>query len=195
MWRRRKLLFNIPPGLERPYWQIPQEYMLGQVWAPLYHGYGYYMDARAFVPDPVSLQDIHAKLTEQAYSGLLTTAIFHGLSLAWGTRSSLKLAGTSVLFTELESYWATNVEKSVTFGSSHSVATAVGHILTKYLLTKKRSWFQAIAALIALYQAGEFAWWWQSDSFQAVGHGSVHRIDHVAHIGGMLVGALSAYFV
>ena len=43
---RRKLLFDIPKGPEVPYWKIKGR-ILGEVWAPLYHAYSYYMPASA----------------------------------------------------------------------------------------------------------------------------------------------------
>ena len=193
---RRELLFNVPPGNERPYWLIPSEHLVGRVYAPLYHGYGYYMDARVFTPD--SKQHIDEKLTRQTYGGLLDSAILHALSLLWGQRSALKLVGTSVLFAELESYFAVNVENSVSFGSSHLSATAQGYILAKWLQSKKRSMWQDLAMLYALALSGYMGYLWAQDGFAATGEirkSLVHRVDHVAHIGGLLTGVLSAYFV
>ena len=195
---RRKLIFNIPPGNERPYWQIPPQYLLGKVWAPIYHGYGYYMDGRLIQPSVgVTAQSVDKKLTLQAQLGLLETVLRHALSFAWGTKSALKLAATSVLWSEFESYWAVHMENAVSFGTSHSVATATGHALTKFSLTKNRTTFQWIAMIVALLQLGMFGTWWIKDGLQPVGPGGKrpHRVDHVAHIGGMLVGALSAFFV
>ena len=194
---RRKLLFNIPPGNEKPYWQIPPQFLLGKVWAPIYHGYGYYIDGRTIVPSAgVTVQSVHNQLTTQAQVGLAETTLIHALSLAWGTKSALKLAATSVLFSELESYWAVHMENAVSFGSSHSIATAAGHILLKFMLTKKPTWLQIFAAVVASFQFGTFGFMWIKHGFKAVGPaGKIHRMDHVAHIGGMLTGALSAYFV
>ena len=194
---RRKLLFNIPPGAEKPYWRIPKRYLLGRVYAPLYHGYGYYMDGREISPGiGVTAQSVHNKLATQAQLGLAETTIFHLMALAWGYKSALKLAATSVLFSELESYWAVHMENAVRFGSSHSIATAAGHILLKFMLTKKPTWLQIFAAVVASFQFGTFGYLWIKHGFKAVGPaGKIHRMDHVAHIGGMLTGALSAYFV
>ena len=197
---RRKLLFNIPPGNEKPYWQIPPQFLLGKVWAPIYHGYGYYIDGRTIVPSAgVTVQSVHNQLTTQAQVGLAETTLIHALSLAWGTKSALKLAATSVLFSEFESYWAVHMEDSVSFGSSHSLATATGHILMNFLLTKKPTVFQYITVIAATLQLGQFSFLWFKDGFMPVGAtgklNPYHRVDHVAHIGGMLTGALSAYFV
>ena len=197
---RRKLLFNIPPGNERPYWQIPPQYLLGKVWAPIYHGYGYYMDGRMIQPSfGVTAQSVHNKLATQAQLGLAETTIFHLMALAWGYKSALKLAATSVLFSEFESYWAVHMEDSVSFGSSHSLATATGHILMSFFLTKKPTVFQIITVIAATFNFGTFGYMWFQDGLKAVGPtGKVnpyHRVDHVAHIGGMLAGALSSYFV
>ena len=194
---RRKLIFNIPRGAERPYWQIPDQFLLGKVWAPIYHGYGYYIDGRLIQrTHGVTAQSVHNQLSLQAQYGLAESALIHALSFAWGTKSALKLAATSVLFSELESYWAVHMENAVSFGSSHSIATAAGHILTKFMQTKKPTWLQILAVIIAAFESGTYLLFWAKDGFKAVGElGKIHRVDHVAHIGGMITGALSAYFV
>ena len=95
------------------------------------------MDSRVFAPG--SKQQVDEKLAEESNWGLLDSAILHALSLLWGQRSALKLVGTSVLFAELESYWAVNVENAVSFGSSHTSATAAGYIMAKWFQSKRES--------------------------------------------------------
>lgn len=193
---RRKLLFDVPPGNEIPYWKILPQNLLGTVWAPFYHGYGYYMDKRAFHPQ--DWQNVHNGLKDQSQYALLSTVIVHALSLPWGRYGTLKLIGTSILFSEIESYLAVNLENVVSFGSSHSLAVAVGYILSKSFFAKNRdiSWLKISAGIVAMLQVLDFAYMWAKDGFKAVGHGApFHRVDNVAHIGGMLVGALAGTFL
>ena len=190
MWWRRRLLFNIPKGREKPYWEIPEEYLVGRVWAPIYHGYGYYMDSRGF-QDPETMDQF---LKKQSRIALADTTLHHALTyLAWGPRSALKLVGTSVLFAELESYWAVHQEKAVSFGSSHTSAAATGYNLTRWVLAKRKTIWQHIAALYSLLPLSLFVLMWVHDGFGVTGSvRKYHRVDHVAHIGGVVVGALSA---
>ena len=109
---RRALIFAVPKGKETHYSKI-QGPIIGSVWAPLYHAYGYYM------PGNTSPDAIHenARLKENSKDGLMA-ALATVLSCAvFGVKPLIRAAVGGVLWSEFESAFAT-WDGHVTFGSS-----------------------------------------------------------------------------
>ena len=198
---RRRLIFNIPPGKEEHYSKI-QGGILGPVWAPLYHSYSYYMPANN-VRQPHFLinQSLWNRSTEGAWFALfavLVTGVF-------GWNALIRAAVGSVVWSEAESVFAT-WDGHVTFGTSHITAHAGGFFLfsavREILTSKKLSWLRILLlglSFVTLPDLIVFVGIWVRDGFSPVSvpvsKGMVHRIDNVAHIGGILTGFLNAYFL
>ena len=191
---RRALIFKVPKGKEVHYSKIHGP-VLGKVWAPFYHGYGYYMPYH-------TSQDPFAENTE-LIDNSNTSLVYHiGVvlaSLVFGWKPLIRAAVGSVLWAESESLFAT-WDGHVTFGSSHVGAHAGAFFLwsaIREIRKWKWSYFRLVVLLIGsgiiapeLY---EFIQVWARDGFGPVGEYHIHRVDHVAHIGGILTGMLNAY--
>ena len=123
--------------------------------------------------------------------------------LVFGWTSFWRCALGGVLWAETESMFAT-WDGHVTFGSSQVLGHASGFFIysaVRRLMFQKTSTFMKIAlillgiipadTIIAFFNA------WSNDGFRPVGtfDAHVHRVDHVAHIGGILTGFLNAHFI
>ena len=126
---RRALVFDVPKGKEMHYSKIKGP-ILGYVWAPLYHGYGYYMPANTS-SDPVN-DDITLKRNSKLNlrDNLLTVLS----CAAFGVKPLIQVAIGAVLWAELESAFAT-WDGHVTFGSSHLGAHAMGFYIWSAIRT------------------------------------------------------------
>jgi len=190
---RRALVFSVPKGLEEHYSKINGKYV-GTIWAPFFHAYGYYLPT---INVPSSHQDhINKKLKEQSLDSLRATGI--QLMLLWlalgGNRALIGLIG-GILFAEMESYFA-YWDGHVTFGSSHVMAHSIGYGLVSMMLQKKLTMWMLPFVIFSTPTFYNFVTMWAADDFNVVSKGSVgdiwHRIDHVAHIGGIVAGAITA---
>ena len=215
---RRALVFTVPKGKEEHYLRIPRRYALpprfaipgleahfkfstqmyvGRRWAPFFHAYGYYLPT---INVPLRIQDhINKKLKEQSLDSLRATGI--QLMLLWlalgGNRALIGLIG-GILFAEMESYFA-YWDGHVTFGSSHVTAHSIGYGLVSMMLQKKLTIWMLPFLIYTTPLFYTFVTWWARDGFKVVGSGiyrpgghSLHRVDHLAHIGGMVAGAITA---
>ena len=190
---RRALVFTVPQGRELHYLKFKGEY-LGRRWAPFFHAYGYYLPTSNV---PSSLQDyINKKLKEQSLDSLRATGI--QLMLLWlalgGNRALIGLIG-GILFAEMESYFA-YWDGHVTFGSSHVMAHSIGYGLVSMMLQKKLTMWMLPFLIFTTPTFYNFVTMWAADDFKVVSKGYValtwHRVDHLAHIGGIVAGAITA---
>ena len=212
MWRRR-LIFTVPPGDETHYWKIKggKEETVGKVWAPLFHAYSYYLP-KDRVPQRL-WKRVDDNLTA-ASIGNLKHALMNMMFLApmGPNRMIMNLLG-SVGFAELESTFA-YLDGHVSFGSSHTMGHTWGFGLVSLVLMLWRSsirqnrWVYLLLLPFlsnAIAGAGAFYYQWHLDGYQITnlktftpdyegGTGWLHRIDHMAHIGGLIAGGLTAFF-
>ena len=196
---RRALVFTVPKRNEVHYSKI-QGPILGRVWAPLYHAYGYYMPSVSST-DPVN-DDITLK--RNSILNLRDSFITILSCAAFGIKPLIQVAIGAVMWAEFESAFAT-WDGHVTFGSSHLGAHAMGfyiwsavRILLKGKFTTARLPFFLLVAGLSYFSVPaffEFVGQWIRDDFSPVGEFHLHRMDHVAHIGGILTGFLNAHFL
>ena len=187
----RALVFSVPKGLEEHYSKINGKYV-GRIWAPFFHAYGYYLPT---INIPLSDQDrVDNELKEQSLEQLRANGI--QLMLLWlalgGNRALIGLIG-GILFAEMESYFA-YWDGHVTFGSSHVIAHSIGYGLVSMMLQKKLTVWMLPFVIFTTPIFFGFVSWWARDNFNVVGEarGYPHRIDHLAHIGGIVAGAITA---
>ena len=117
---RRALIFTVPKGKEIHYSKI-QGPIIGSVWAPLYHSYGYYMPANTS-RDPDG-ENTTLKLNSKLGLGSALLTVL--TCAAFGVKPLIRAAVGGVLWAESESAFAT-WDGHVTFGSSHVSAHAGG---------------------------------------------------------------------
>ena len=191
---RRALIFTVPKGKEVHYSKI-QGPIIGYVWAPLYHSYGYYMPL-ATSPDPVGE---NATLKQNSKLGLGSALLTVLSCAAFGVKPLIRAAVGGVLWAESESAFAT-WDGHVTFGSSHVSAHAGGFFVwsaIRELIKGKYSTSRLVLlAALSIFSVPEIVFqidMWAGDGFGPVGSFHIHRVDHVAHIGGILTGFLNAY--
>ena len=187
---RRALVFTVPQGRELHYLKFKGEY-LGRRWAPFFHAYGYYLPTvNVFNPDRTDKE-----LKSDSLDVLRTNGI--QLMLLWlalgGNRALIGLIG-GILFAEMESYFA-YWDGHVTFGSSHVIAHSIGYGLVSMMLQKKLTVWMLPFLIFSTPLFYSFVTRWARAGFKVVGpYHSVdnHRTDHLAHIGGMVAGAITA---
>ena len=203
---RRRLLFNVPPGKEQHYSKI-QGRILGSVWAPIYHSYGYYMPANAFPPG--ERDDLDKMLTRNSWDGVKFVVIQVLPNILFGWPAVWRSVVGGLIWAESESLFAT-WDGHVTFGSSHVAAHLSGFYLysaISFLFSSTHIINKIIVVLVGYFASSfeilqDFLGAWYRDDFGAVSKyelgdkkGSLgHRIDNVAHIGGILTGMINAYF-
>ena len=192
---RRALIFNVAPGKELHYLKIPPNAggYVGRRWAPFFHAYGYYLPTAN-----VSLESragVNEQLIKNSQDGVLTVVIEHLLLwLALGGNPALISLIGGVLWAEMESafaYW----DGHVTFGSSHVSAHCLGYGLGSIFLKKGFSKWELPFMLFTAPVLYFFVTEWVGDGFDVVSQSSgccPHRIDHMAHIGGVVTGVISA---
>jgi hypothetical protein len=209
---RRALIFTVPKGREVHYSKI-QGPIIGSVWAPLYHSYGYYMPAN-------TSRDPDGENTSlKFYSKLgLTNSFVTVLSCAvFGVKPLIRAGVGGILWSEFESAFAT-WDGHVTFGSSQLGSHAIGFYVwsaIRELLKGKYSTGRLLLLLgLSVFSIPgfyEMVSAWAGDGFDPVsplvrtefemktnygyednGGFHIHRVDHVAHIGGILTGFLNA---
>ena len=209
----RRLIFTVPSGDETHYWKIKggKEETVGKVWAPLFHAYSYYLP-KAKVPQRL-WKRVDDNLTA-ASIGNLKHALMNMMFLApmGPNRMIMNLLG-SVGFAELESGFA-YLDGNVSFGSSHTMGHTWGFGLVSLVLMlwrssiRKNRWVYLLLLPFitnAIAGAGAFYYQWHLDGYQITnlqpftpdyegGKGWLHRIDHMAHIGGLIAGGLTAFF-
>ena len=203
---RRALVFTVPKGLEEHYLNIKPRYAIpqyglglegskhgmyvGRIWAPFFHAYGYYLPTI----NVLDTDRVDNELKEQSLDSLRANGI--QLMLLWlalgGNRALIGLIG-GILFAEMESYFA-YWDGHVTFGSSHVIAHSIGYGLVSMMLQKKLTIWMLPFVIFTTPIFFGFVSWWARDNFNVVGEarGYPHRIDHLAHIGGMVAGAITA---
>ena len=188
---RRALVFTVPQGRELHYLAFHGEY-LGRRWAPFFHAYGYYLPK---INVPISDEDhVDHVLKEQSKSALKTNGkLLILLLLALGrNRALIGLIG-GILWAEMESgfaYW----DGHVTFGSSHVISHSCGYGIVSMMLQKKLTIWMLPFLIYSVPLFYEFVGWWKRDGFGVVGsaRGYQHRTDHLAHIGGIVAGGITA---
>ena len=200
---RRRLVFDVPKGKEQHYSEIPKGHLLGSVNAPLFHSYSYYMPAAAFAP---SLhKEVDEKLKLQTWVNYKQNALLMLPILLFGWKSVWRSIVGGLVWAESESAFA-SWDGHVTFGSSHISGHLVGFTLysaIRLLFNNKASMpFKMLIGVLGLvtgsWQTAYFflSQWAGHDNFSAVGDwGFIHRVDNVAHVGGILTGMLNAFFV
>ena len=188
---RRALIFNVAPGRETHYSKIKGEY-IGRRWAPLFHAYGYYLP-RANVEDPEYVDKLLTVLSKEA----LKLAILQNIvMLPLGVNAVLINMLGSVIWAESESlfaYW----DGYVSFGSSHLTAHWIGYGLATLLIKKGLSIWTLPLLILSVKALYEFGTAWKHDGYRVTSDrpsGMLpFRTDHLAHIGGVVAGALSAW--
>jgi hypothetical protein len=202
---RRRLIFNVPPGNEQHYSRI-QGRILGSVWAPIYHGYGYYMPASVFPPREHA--DVNSRLTDASWNNLKSVFISMLPMILFGWPALWRSVVGGLIWAESESLFAT-WDGHLSFGSSHVGAHLSGFYLYSTIRTlfSSTDWFYKIFVVLV----GYFVAWdhiqdmvgaWIRDDFGPVSkyvHGDRkgplgHRVDHVAHIGGLVTGMINAHW-
>ena len=191
---RRALIFTVPKGKEVHYSKIKGP-IIGSVWAPLYHSYSYYVPANTS-SNPDGDDAILKRNSKLALGSALLTVL---TCAAFGVKPLIRAAVGGVLWAESESAFAT-WDGHVTFGSSHVSAHAGGFFVwsaIRELLKGKYSTSRLLVlAALSVFSLPEILVnvdWWAGDGFRPVGSFDIHRVDHVAHIGGILTGFLNAY--
>ena len=191
---RRALIFTVPKGKEIHYSKI-QGPIIGSVWAPLYHSYSYYVPANTS-RDPDGDDAILKRNSKLALGSALLTLLS---CAAFGVKPLIRAAVGGVLWAESESAFAT-WDGHVTFGSSHVSAHAGGFFvwsaireILKGKYSTSRLLLLAVLSLLSLPEILVDVDTWAGDGFRPVGYFHIHRVDHVAHIGGILTGFLNAY--
>jgi hypothetical protein len=191
---RRRLIFNVPAGKEQHYSKIKGS-IAGRVWAPLYHGYGYYL--------PASLADKwdDARMKQASINNAIKAAVLVATNAAFGWKSMAKAGVGGIVWAEAESIFAT-WDGHVTFGTSHIMGHAAGFFLVnaiREMLARKSSWkrisFIAVLGYLSVDIVYDFVKVWARGGFSPVSGSKLpHRVDNVAHIGGLLTGALNGYY-
>ena len=185
---RRALVFNVPPGREVHYSKIKGEY-IGKLYAPLFHAYGYYLPLDG-EEDPVGT-DKHLK--EISKEGLRLVLYENLLLLPLGVNAVLFNIIGSVLWAESESYFA-YWDGHVSFGSSHMTGHWIGYSFATLMLKKGLSFWTLPLLLFAVKHFFDFFSLWKHDGFKVTGElVSDFRTDHLAHMGGVVAGALTAW--
>ena len=191
---RRALIFTVPKGKEVHYSKIKGP-IIGSVWAPLYHSYSYYMPANTS-RDPDG-ENTTLKLNSKLGLGSALLTVL--TCAAFGVKPLIRAAVGGVLWAESESAFAT-WDGHVTFGSSHVSAHAGGFFVwsaIRELLKGKYSTSRLLVlAALSVFSLPEILVdldMWAGDGFGPVGSFHIHRVDHVAHIGGILTGFLNAH--
>ncbi len=203
MTTRRRLVFNVPKGKERHYSKIPADEILGSVTAPLYHSYSYYMPSDQF--DASQRKEVDEKLKLQTWINYKSIGMLMLPVLLFGWTSVWRCLVGGVVWAESESMFA-SWDGAVTFGPSHVSAHVAGFSLVSLirLLYNKRASISAKALVVGLgFAVGSWdvVWhflkeWAIHDNFSPVGDWHlIHRVDNVAHVGGILTGMLNAYYV
>ena len=212
---RRRLVFDVPEGREVAYWKIPKEQILGYVWAPFYANWAYHLPTYN-VP-----QADRARVDFLLKTSAWTTNILNLLYTApWLYLRKFKtfftIFGGGVLWVELESMFSNwdSEGKAVTFGGSGYTNYAVGFMLgwgyRHFGWWKKLSGFKFVGIIIAMLATANLAFSslrsWAKSGFKAFVSEDVmkatnqfklvpHRMDNVAHVGGLVLGLIAAYFV
>jgi len=192
---KRRLIFTVPKGPETHYRDIQGGYV-GKIWAPLFHAYGYYLPKSAF-DDRQSMAQRDKDLTANSYSALQTVIIQNLTLIPLGGKAVLLNLVGSVLWAESESlfaYW----DGHVTFGSSHMMAHFCGYSLATILLKKKtRTVWSLPMVAMAVFTFAQYFSWWRRDGFAVCSPLNRmyvdHRTDHLAHVGGIVAGVLTAW--
>ena len=201
---RRRLVFNVPPGKEQHYSKI-QGRILGSVWAPIYHGYGYYVPATAFPPGV--RDDLDKRLTHNSWDAVKWGVIALLPNILFGWPAIWRSVVGSLIWAESESLFAT-WDGHVTFGSSHVAAHLSGFYLysaISFLFSSAHILSKIFVVLLGYFNYQilfDFVDAWYLDDFGPVSKYELgdkkgplgHRIDNVAHIGGILTGMINAYF-
>ena len=205
---RRALVFTVPKGREEHYLRIKPRYAIphvpgletnkfstrmyvGRIWAPFFHAYGYYLPTLNIYKH---LDRTDKELKQGSLDSLRANGI--QLMLLWlalgGNRALIGLIG-GILFAEMESYFA-YWDGHVTFGSSHVMAHSIGYGLVSMMLQKKLTMWMLPFVIFSTPTFYNFVTMWAADDFKVVGEarGYPHRIDHLAHIGGIVAGAITA---
>ena len=189
---RRALVFTVPQGRELHYLKFKGEY-LGRRWAPFFHAYGYYLPTVNVLSDR---DGVDRDLKRQSADNLINNGIEH--LLLWlalgGNRALIGLIG-GILWAEMESafaYW----DGHVTFGSSHVTAHFIGYGIVSMMMQKRLTiWMLPFVTFNVLNLKFFIEKWWQ-DGFAVVSKvnapGIQHRTDHLAHIGGLVAGGITA---
>ena len=198
MWRRR-LVFTIPKDVETHYSEIKGEY-IGKIWNPLYHAYSYYLPAESS-HENVRKHD-NDELTGKSIRNLKVAMASMILLSPMGTNAMLINVLGSILWAESESIFA-KWDGHVSFGSSHLMAHTWGFGIAAILkmlwnLKRFRWWLLSLVpfALASLGGVGGFVKWWGEDGFGVVSDVrpfGLHRTDHMAHIGGLIVGFANGF--
>jgi hypothetical protein len=199
---RRRLVFDVPKGKEQHYSEIPANEILGSVTAPLYHSYSYYMPSKAFPPS--QWREVDEKLKLQTWINYKQVALLMLPILLFGWTSVWRSLVGGVAWAEAESMFAT-WDGHVTFGPSHVSGHLVGFTMYKFIRlifsSKGSMAFKFLTGVLGLL-AGTWQTayrfyhiWADHSNFGAVGDpGLIHRVDNVAHIGGILTGMLNAHY-
>ena len=193
---RRKLIFNVPKGRETPYFKIKGT-PLGKVWAPLFHGYGYYLPPSG---NPGADARVDKRLAKESAENLQYAAINMLLVLPLGMWPFLYNVLGALLWTEGESlfaYW----DGHVTFGSSHTMGHTWGFAIVSVvrlaLKGRFRHWMLLLLPLLYNTVNGvrNFLRMWSEGDYGPVSDSmGDHRVDNVAHIGGLVAGAFTAWW-
>ena len=199
---RRRLVFDVPKGKETHYSKIRGR-ILGPVWAPIYHAYSYYLPASKFPSYSCArLLSIDQELQVDSEHNLrdnIFPILFVGI-FGWTPLWRSIVGG--IVWAESESLFAT-WDGHVTFGSSHVYAHIAGFTVIMVVRTifMKTSILSKLLVLAISYPAWgalfNLTKEWAEDGFRPVSllkEGYTFRVDHVAHIGGLLTGAINAYF-
>ena len=187
---RRALIFNVAPGKELHYRKIKGGYV-GKRWAPLFHAYGYYLP-RATEEHPDAVDKRLTFFSEEALKQVLYQNL---IMLPLGVNAVLFNMIGSVLWAESESYFA-YWDGYVSFGSSHLTAHWIGYGLATLLIKKGLTIWTLPLLLWAVKILYEFFTAWKHDGYHVTSDKSNRghfRTDHLAHMGGVVAGALSAW--
>ena len=100
----------------------------------------------------------------------------------------------SVLWAESESYFA-YWDGHVSFGSSHMAGHWIGYGLATLMLKKGLSFWTLPLLLWAVKVLYDFVGMWRHDDYHVTSKDTTSdfRTDHLAHMGGVVAGALTAW--
>ena len=193
---RRALVFTVPQGRELHYLKIKPHTgehgdYVGRRWAPFFHAYGYYLP-REGNRNPEELDTSLKRKSKHA----LEHALYENLvMLPLGVNAVLFNMIGSVLWAESESYFA-YWDGHVSFGSSHLTAHWIGYGLATLLIKKGLTIWTLPLLLWAIRTLIEFFFMWKNDGFKVTSANdgmSDFRTDHLAHMGGIVAGVLTAW--